>query len=815
MAAEALIEAEKCFHCGLPVPPGPQISASVLGATRSMCCLGCCAVAEMLEAQGLADWYLRREQAPGVQAAALDDLFAESALLDEPALQEDFLTLGVDDLAEASLLVEGLNCAACVWVIERHLGSVAGVHEARVNLATHRAHLKWDPERTSLRDLVLGLAQIGFKARPDQPGEAAQIEERENRSALIRLAVAGFGAMNVMTYSVALYAGDLEGMASGYEGLMRWAGLLVSTPVLAIAARPFFSAALRDLRLARPGMDVPVALAIGGAYLVSAYATLTGEGEVYFDSACMFTFFLSVGRYVEMKIRHRATSLTRDMADAAPLIARRIRGGEEEVVHAHSLTIGDRFRVRPGETIPADGLVREGSGSVEEALLTGEPWPRSVSSGSKVIAGSINIESPLSVEATRIGQETTLAQVVSLIDRVQSERPAVAYIADRVATVFVTCVLGIALVNLAVWGMLDPDRAIWTTLAVLVATCPCALSLATPAALAAATHGFARAGLLITNGRLMEGLTRADRFVFDKTGTLTRGEARVARVLPASGYGIEEALEIARRLECDSEHPVARAFRTDSPVLRIVEEAERAEYRSIPGSGIEGKLDGTQYRIGRPEWALQGPDARLQRPDDAHVWILLAAGEELVAWFGLKDSIREEAVPALDELSTRGIALELLSGDPSASGRVLARELGLDVVHLGATPEEKVMRVRELQAAGERVVVVGDGVNDAPLLKAGDISIAMGSGCDLSRLGADAVLINDDLRLLPLAVDGARRARRVVTQNFLWAIGYNAVVLPLAVTGQLAPWLAAIGMSTSSLVVVLNALRLRRLEVGR
>jgi len=769
----------------------------------------------MLEAQGLSEWYARREQAPGVRAATLDELFAGSALLDEPALQEDFLTLGADDLAEASLLVEGLNCAACVWVIERHLGGLAGVRDVHVNLATHRARLTWDPDRTSLRDLVLGLAAIGFKARPDQPGEAAQIEERENRAALIRLAVAGFGAMNVMTYSVALYAGELEGMALGHEGLMRWAGLLVSTPVLAIAARPFFAAALRDLRLARPGMDVPVALAIGGAYVVSAYATFAGEGEVYFDSACMFTFFLSVGRYVEMKIRHRATSLTRDMTDAAPLIARRERDAEEEVVHAHALIVGDRFRVRPGETIPADGVVREGSSSVEEALLTGEPWPRSISPGSKVVAGSINVESPLAIEATRTGKETTLAQVVSLIDRVQSERPKAADIADRVATVFVTCVLAIALVNGVVWGILDPDRAIWTTLAVLVATCPCALSLATPAALAAATHGFARAGLLITNTRLLEGLTRADRFVFDKTGTLTRGEPRIARVLPASGYEVEEALEIARALECDSEHPVARAFMMDSPALRILDESGRAELRSIPGSGIEGKLDGRQYRIGRPEWALEGSSGLLERPDDSHVWILLAADGELIAWFGLTDSLREEAPQALDRLSDKGMALEMLSGDPSDSGRALARELGLDVVRFGATPEEKVMRIRDLQASGERVVVVGDGVNDAPCLKAGDVSIAMGSGCDLSRLGADAVLMNDDLTLLPLAVEGARRARRVVAQNFCWAIGYNAVVLPLAVTGQLSPWVAAIGMSTSSLVVVLNALRLRRLEGAR
>jgi P-type Cu2+ transporter len=822
MAAEAIPAPECCFHCGLPIPLGLRITADVLGAPRGMCCVGCCAVAEMLEAQGLSDWYARRERVPGVQATRLDELFDASALLEESVVQDEFVTRGPGDVSRTSLLIEGVNCGACVWVIERYLAALPGVIDVRVNLETHRAHLEWDRDRLTLRDLVLRFAEIGFAARPDRPGEAAEIEKREDRSSLIRLAVAGLGAMNVMTYSVALYAGEFEGMARGYEGLMRWAGFLVATPVLVISARPFFEAAFRDLRVGRPGMDVPVALAIGGAYLVSALATMTGSGEVYFDSVCMFTFFLSVGRYIEMRVRHRSASLTRDMIDATPLIARREQDGEERVVLARALVVGDRFRVRPGEAVAADGRVLEGRSTVEEALLTGEPWPRSVSAGSSVVAGSINVESPLFVEAIRTGKDTTLSQVVSLIERVQSERPRVARIADRVATIFVTCVIVIATLNLIAWGIIDPDRAIWTTLAVLVATCPCALSLATPAALAAATHGFARGGLLITNSRLFEGLAHAERFIFDKTGTLTQGRASVARVETMPGYDESGALELARCLERDSEHPIARAFfqetpRTKMDVRRIVQ-----GLKVVAGAGIEGTIDGAQYRIGRPEWAVvehsdRGRSTtgcgRMSAPDDASLmWVLLARENEPVAWFGLLDAVRVDAASALKGLADQGLALEMLSGDSSASALSVADTLGLEVSRVGATPEGKVSRVRQVQEEGEQVVVVGDGVNDAPVLKAGDVSIAMGSGCDLSRLGADAVLMQDDLTLLPQAVAGARRVRRIMNENFGWAIGYNFIALPLAVTGQLPPWLAALGMSMSSLVVVLNALRLGRLR---
>lgn len=840
MPAEAVTTEAGCFHCGLPIPAGPRLTATVLGESRAMCCIGCCAVAEMLEAQGLSDWYTRRESSTGLQAAGLPDVRDRMAYLETPALEEEFVEHEESGFARTSLLVEGLACPACVWVIERHLGGFDGVESVRVGLGSRRVQIEWDPERLGLRDIVLRLAEIGFASRPNRPGDGAQLEKSENRAALIRLGVAGLGAMNVMTYSVALYAGVFEGMSAGSVALMRWMGLLVSTPVVLVAARPFFQAAWRQVRLLTPGMDVPVSLAIGGAYVVSLYATLRGTGEVYFDSVCMFTFFLTVGRYLEMRIRHRSASLTRDMIDATPLIARREDAGSERIVPAHALAVGDRFRVRPGESLPADGRVVEGRSAVEEALLTGEPWPRSIEAGSSVIAGSINVESPILVEATRVGESTTLGSIVALIERAESERPPIARMADRVATVFVTGVLGVAFANWIVWSQIAPDRAIWTTLAVLVATCPCALSLATPTAVAAATHALAQAGLVITSGRVLEGLSVADRFVFDKTGTLTRGHPTLTRIVPSRGHAESELLRVAERLERDSEHPYARAVMARAVAEREQSSAQRTstdrlnsvlgslesmdEIRATPGYGVEGIAGGRRIRIGRPDWAAsdiadggegdrgEGDHLDVDVPERSVLaWVLLADDEGPLAWFGFEDPIRLDAARAIEALRGQGVRLEMLSGDPSPSAARVAERLGLEVGASAATPEDKVARVRALQAQGERVAVVGDGVNDGPFLQAADVSVSMGSGCDLSRMGSDAVLTRDELGLLPRAVAWSGRVRQILFQNFAWAIGYNVLALPLAVSGQLPPWLAALGMSASSLVVVLNALRLNRL----
>ena len=818
MVAEPILLLAPCYHCGLDIPVGVEIYAQVSGASRAMCCIGCCAVAEMLEAGGLARWYETRVVPTGARPELVPDVLARSAFLDNEELTKEFLTETRGNAVEAAFLIEGVTCAACVWVIEQHLEALDGVLSGRVNGTSHRARVRWDPDRCALRDVIAHLAAIGFVARPDRPDLAVAMEREERRTALVRLGVAGLGTMNVMTYAVALYVGAIDGMEPGVRAFMRWMCLLVTTPVVFIGARPFFEGAWRDLRFGRPGMDVPVALAIAGAYLVSGWAVVRGTGEVYFESACMFTFFLSVGRYLEMSVRHRSAALCRRMLDASPQIARLLDGGTERIVAADTLVVGDRFVVRAGEAMAADGRVVEGRSSVEEALLTGEPWPKAVGEGSLVIAGSLNTESPLVIEATRVGRETTLSSIVALVDRAQSEKPPVAAMADRVAGVFVMFVLLVATLTAVVWGVMSPDRVIWVTLSVLVATCPCALGLATPAALAAATQGLANAGLLITRGHVLEGLANANHIVFDKTGTLTRGEPTLAHVVPLRGDSKERLVALARALESRSEHPFARAFSDAGERLRGRAEIQPMDLLAVPSAGVEGTIDSVRYRIGKPDWVagIVGEVDAPQRPGaEAHSWVYLADEAGPLAWFGIDDPVRTEARDVVRSLVDLDLSVELLSGDPGLAPLRIARDLGIETASAAADPSAKVERIRRLHADERIVLAVGDGVNDGPVMRAADVSIAMGGGCDLARISSDAVLMNDDLSRLPIAISWARKTRRVIRQNFAWAIGYNLCALPLAVSGQLAPWLAAAGMSISSLIVVLNASRLARFRGAR
>ncbi len=829
MAAEALVSPEPCFHCGLDVPVGSDFTVDLLGEARPMCCVGCQAVAEMLRDEGLERWYLEREEPTGVPAQIVPDVLEDSAFLRLEGDDRSFETRMAGDRVEAALLVEGMTCPACAWVIERALASLPAVEEARVNLIARRVRVVWRAGQGSLDDVVARLAAVGFRARPDAPGEAAALHASERRAALVRLGIAGLATMNVMTYAVALYLGAVDDMPAGIDRFFRWMCWLVATPVVLVSARPHFEGALRDLKAGRPGMDVPIALAIGGAYVASAVAVMRGVGEVYFESVCMFTFFIGLGRYLEHGVRQRADALSDRLVDGAPALARRLLGSStdgvaapEEVVPASRLEVGDRILVRAGESIPVDGIVLSGAGAVEEAVLSGEPWPRDVVCGDEVRAGSVNADAVLEIEVTRVQSDSTLGVLHRLIDRAQSEKPPIARRADRLGGVFVASVLVIAGGTAIAWSMIDPSRVFDVTLAVLVATCPCALGLATPTALAAASEGLARIGFVLTGGSALESLSRIDRVVFDKTGSLTEGRPRIERAEVVRDLSPETALARARALEANSDHVLARAFVPSGGIDgRLASSATTTgasacgveDRRTVPGAGVEGTIDGVRHRLGRPDWAIgvAGEDTLADVPEaEARTWVLLADEEGAIAWFGLGDKLRPEAAESVDALQAQGLEVEILTGDPSRAGDRIAEQLGGLALTSGVGPEGKVAHLRALQEGGERVAFVGDGLNDGPVLRAADVSIAMAGGCDLSLLSADALLYRDDLAALPRAVRWARRTRRVVTQNFAWAIGYNLLVLPLAVTGQLPPWLAAAGMSASSLLVALNATRLRR-----
>jgi Cu2+-exporting ATPase len=563
-------------------------------------------------------------------------------------------------------------------------------------------------------------------------------------------------------------------------------------------------------------MDVPVAIAIGGAYLASIWSMMRGAGDVYFDSVCMFTFFLLLGRYLEARMRRRSDEFSRRLLRGAPRTARRLGPTGEEVVACRLLVPGDLIRVREGEMIPADGVIVEGRSAVDEALLTGEPLPHARLPGDSVIGGSQNIESQLVISVTRVGATGTLASIVALLDRAQAERPATVRAADRAARIFVAAVLGLTAGVTIYWWHVQPDRAFEIGLALLVSTCPCALSLATPAALAAATNGLARTGLLVSRGHVLEGLARITDFVFDKTGTLTRGELELVAVQPLGEEGELECVAIARALEEHSSHPIARAFSrwSESWSRRVNESGVQSrvvasEVGTVTGSGLSGRIRGVEYRLGRADWALSlAPDSSVPAFDEADCAVMLVGEHGPVAWFGLRDELRPGAAKLIENLKSSGVRAHLLTGDPSPGATRIAHRLGIDEACGGASPEKKLAYVRNLQARGAVIAMAGDGVNDAPVLAAAQISIAMGGGSDLTRARADAVLLEDDLDTLTRAVNWSHKTRRVIRQNLAWALLYNLTILPLAGMGWVPPYAAAIGMSLSSLLVVGNALRL-------
>ncbi|HSO07656.1 MAG TPA: heavy metal translocating P-type ATPase [Pelomicrobium sp.] len=816
-ASVATGAAESCFHCGLPVPAGTAYAAVIDGARRPMCCPGCEAVAESIVCAGLGDYYRHRSALPVSPQDTVPEFLKQLAVYDAPQVQASFVRVEGADVREASLILEGIRCAACVWLNEQHLARLPGVLSVNVNYTTHRARVRWDASRIRLSEILRAIAAIGYTAHPFDPARQEEVHRKERRRALWELFVAGFGAMQVMMYAVPVYlAGDGD-MPRDIEALMHWAGLVLTLPVVLFSAARFFRGAWSDLRAGRVGMDVPVALGVALAFAASVWATVTGEGQVYFDSVAMFVFFLLGGRYLEMTARQRAGDATERLARVLPALARRLPGFpatlDDETVAVGELAVGDHLLVKPGETIPADGRIVDGATSVDESLLTGESRPIARRAGERLTGGAVNVESPVVLRVEAIGQDTVLAGIVRLLDRALAHKPPIATLADRVAGWFVAVLLVVAAGVYLGWHAVDPARALWITVAVLVVTCPCALSLATPTALAAATSRLTRRGLLVTRGHVLETLARATHIVFDKTGTLTLGQPAVRRVSCVGGRSPQEALTLAVALEAGSEHPLAGAI-TAAAREQGAASARAQQVTNCPGRGVEGLVAGKRLRIGRPDFVaeLAGvmPSSLAADAGDADTLVALGDESGWIAAFALGDTLRPDAADGVARLRRQGVRVALLSGDRPEAVAAVARELGIDEAIGAATPADKLAYVERLQGRGAVVAMVGDGINDAPVLAQAQVSVAVGDATQVAQASADAVLVSSRLTELADAHVTARRTLRVVRQNLGWAVAYNVVALPLAIAGYVTPWLAGIGMAASSLLVVLNALRLLR-----
>jgi Cu2+-exporting ATPase len=796
-----------CWHCGEPVPHGVDLQATIRGQARPMCCHGCQAVATLIDQAGLDRYYDFRDALPRrPEAAARPD---DYSAWDRDAILRHYARTDCDGLAQITLVLENVHCAACSWLIKRFVGELDGVAEIQVDIGDGRARLHFDPAGTPLSEVATRLAALGYRPHLDSPLAGEQRDRTERRRLLKAIVVAGLGMVQVMSYALAGYIGAFQDIDPTSERFFQLISMVVAVPVALYAGRIFYASAWRTLKSRRMGMDVPVAAAMLLALTASIVTTLLDAGEAYFDSVVMFIFFLLLGRYAVLVTRQRAGSVHSALARSLPAAARRLcPGGTPEPVALVELEAGDRIQVSAGETVPADGRIVDGRAMVDEALLSGESSPRRRGREESVLAGSMVRDGQLVVEVGEVGQSTVLAGIVGLLEQARNHKPRLARVADRIAGWFVAFVLtGAALTALA-WWQVDPAHVVPVVIAVLVVSCPCALALGTPVALASAARGFARLGILTTGSDVLEKLPRITHVVLDKTGTLTLPEMSIAEVRGEhDAPGREDILRLAARLERVSRHPVATAFEAHDDGGRV----ENAE--AVMAAGVLGVIDGRRLALGKPAWIGEQLGRELSPPGDGQ-WIALADDEGVLAWLRLDSPLRSGAGELVEQLRRRGIEVLLASGDRTDNVARMARRLGIERFEGDLAPADKLELVRRLQAEGARVAMVGDGINDAPVLAGADVSLALAEGADIARTQADLVITGRSLHRVSDAFELAPRVVGVVRQNLAWAFSYNLLALPLAATGFIPPWAAAIGMSLSSLLVVANGRRAGRLPRG-
>jgi len=804
----AVLQPIACFHCGLPVPAGAHWNVVIDDVPRAMCCPGCEAVAQTIVDIGQSSYYRERD--------AYAANAADAAML-PPQLRlysNDDVQFARDaDSCEATLSVVGIRCAACVWLIERQLLRLPGVQAASLNVATERLYVRWNKHQCQPGDILQAVRQIGYTAYPYDAVRHGEQLQKASKTLGRQLFVAGLSMMQVMMYVAPAYLAEDGTLDDNMASLMRWASLLLTLPAICYSAMPFFQGAWSSLRARTLGMDVPVTLGILAAFFGSVVATFTGRGEVYFDSATMFIFLLLCSRYFELQARRKAASALERLQHALPASASLLAGFPDSrtatLVPAGSLAVGDIILVKPGEAIAADSVIVEGTSALDLSLLTGESAARRRKAGERVPGGAINASAALILRVLKPARDSTLSDLLKLIERAGSGKPQIALWADKVAAWFVLGLLLFAAAVFAFWSWHDAAQAWPVAIAVLVVSCPCALSLATPTALAAATDSLLRRGVLIVQPHVLETLHRASHIVFDKTGTLTVGKPVLQQTEALASMTENDGLQIAAALEAGSAHPLAQAILEAAGEPRCHAE----QLQEVQGQGLEGVVDGVRYRLGNAAFvaAIAGPPlGHTAIGVQGKTPLYLGVQGRWLVRFLLSDALRPEAREVIDYFHRRGKQVVLLSGDQEALTQGVAAELGIAVACGEFLPDEKLDFVQQLQARGAVVAMVGDGINDAAVLSAADVSFAMGSGAALAQAHADTVLLSSQLRSVQDTAKTAARSMSIIRENLGWATLYNVTAIPAAALGFLNPWLSGVGMAASSAVVIANALRLRK-----
>lgn len=806
--------AHGCYHCGLPIPAGSCFEQEINGAHRQFCCPACQAVCHAIFESGLEGFYERTpEDRP---LAPPPDVPQDLALYDLDEVQAEFMAETAVK-RRINLLVEGIHCPACVWLIERSLERVPGVRSVRVNLSGKRLLLDWDNSQVRLSQLLARLGQIGYAAVPFNPEVAEGRLQRHNRALLLRMAFAAFAMMNLMWISIALYSGASE---SEFRTLFHWVGFSLATPTLFYSGFPFLRSAWTGLWRLHLTMDLPIAIGALSTWGYSVYVTVsaTTSGEVYYDTVVNFLFVILTGRYLEAMSRRQAVSSTQRLLDLQPRAATVLKDGQTELWPVRAVSVGDKVLIRPGERIPVDGTVTDGRSSVDESMLSGESRPQPRRTGDSVHAGTINLDSALTVQVSATLHNTSLGRIIDLVEEAQASRAPIQCIADRIVPWFVGITIILAVLSFNWWFSSGFETALMAATAVLIITCPCAFGLATPMAVAAASGLGARVGILVRNGGVLETLSRVDHYIFDKTGTLTEGRPRIVEVVAGAGRDVRQLMGMAAALEHYSEHSLARAV-IDWAGQHHLDSAGAEDVENIPGYGIRGRVGGQQLLIGSLQLLKERTvvvDERvqqevLQHEQQGSSCIHIAVDGEHCAFMVVNDPLRRDAGAVIDGLRQRGHRLTILSGDRQAVAQAVARELGGMNTVAEVLPEDKERIVAGYQRQDHTVAMIGDGINDAPALARADVGIALGSGTDVSGESADIVLMSDGLDKILLASQLSRRTLRTIWQNIAISITYNIIMVPLAMAAMITPLIAAISMPISSLLVIGNAARIRTL----
>lgn len=904
-----------CFHCGDPVPQ-PPFHAEILGKSREMCCMGCQLASQSIVEAGLEQYYLDRSEIN--RTASLPTQLTRLEVYDHDEIKSQFV-YAQDGLSVAELSVNNLRCAACTWLIESRLDELDGISQCQVNLTNQRMRVIWDEDKLPISRILAVINEIGYEAKPYRQDTHEAMLARHNNQMILRLGIAALGSMQAMMYAVALYFGEYSDMLVFQRDFLRWVSLFVSIPVFFYAGVPFFTSAWSAIRARQVNMDVPVSVALIITFFASLYATVTGQGETYYDSVSMFIFFLLAGRYVEHNARLKAATMANDLVVVEPVLVQKvaenkvaaqrilqqleqnalkqtaldndeainqqgisnfapnfmqsmdtnvrqltlqiardwqqtrhqpsvrsqletsikdsIEGSTEEkqMMTAHSLQVGDIIMVEAGSEIISDGILLSATATVSQSLLTGEGDLILKTQGDYIVGGAQNDSQPFEMLVTALPEDSQIGLIDRLMNRAMSEKPKLAQQADKLARWFVARILVLSVLVFVGWYIVEPSQAIWATVAVLVATCPCALSLATPIALTVATNRLASYGFLTTRGHTLQTLAEITHVAFDKTGTLTYGKPNLLNVdllAPSSEIAPshekntsseqkDRVLAIAAALEVGSRHPIAHALLTAAYQLHLPTTQALQHY---PAGGVEAMIDGVLYRIGHIDFALDSMDNAeasgsftidLDTHRASSAVVLSCQTKESESWralacFYFNDKVRDSAKAMLDMLKGQGIEAVMLTGDPSPQALVMAEGLGMRSAYNGLSPTDKVDHIQQLQAKGAVVLMVGDGINDAPVLAAADVSTSIAGAADLAQVSSDSIILNGQIEAITAAKRIANKTERIIKQNFRWALTYNGIVLIPAALGYVPPWLAAIGMSLSSLFVVLNALRLKR-----